>query len=117
MSSEGFDALASSARDRLKWLRNYVKAARKVKRIAEGLFGNARVFVFGSVVRGDYTAASDIDVLVVLSESPEPTKAAELRARVYFEMPDAPVEVHITTEEKFKGWYMRFIKPDELIEV
>jgi predicted nucleotidyltransferase len=39
-----------------------------VKDIVLKLDPKAKVYVFGSVVRGDYTASSDIDILVVTSD-------------------------------------------------
>ena len=44
----------------LEYLQNYMKIARKVKEIVKKVDPNARVYVFGSVVKGKYTAASDI---------------------------------------------------------
>jgi predicted nucleotidyltransferase len=30
---------------------------------------------------------------------------------------DAPIELHIVTEDKFKSWYLRFIDKEEIIEI
>jgi predicted nucleotidyltransferase len=49
-------------------LRNYREVAKKVGSIVERFDPEARVYVFGSVVRGNYTAASDIDILVVTTK-------------------------------------------------
>lgn len=49
-------------------MRNYREVAKKVGSIVERFDPEARVYVFGSVVRGNYTAASDIDILVVTTK-------------------------------------------------
>jgi len=30
---------------------------------------------------------------------------------------DAPVELHVVTNEKFEKWYKRFIEPEEIEEI
>jgi predicted nucleotidyltransferase len=50
----------------LYYFKNYEVAGR-VKSIIRRFDPNARVYVFGSVVRGEYTALSDIDILAVIS--------------------------------------------------
>lgn len=50
-------------------MRNYREVAKKVGSIVERFDPEARVYVFGSVVRGNYTAASDIDILVVTTKN------------------------------------------------
>lgn len=116
MSLKGFDQLISSAKRRNEYLKNYISVAKRVKKLVNEKYAGAKIYVFGSTVRGTYTAASDIDVLVVLPKDLSPDERAELMARVFMDMPDAPVELHIT-DEKGLNWYMRFIKKEELVEV
>lgn len=52
----------------------------------------AKIYMFGSVVEGRYTAASDIDILIVTNLCRE--NAYRLKAEIY-EIIDAPVELHI----------------------
>lgn len=97
----------------LESLKNYKEVARKVKEVVRRIDPEAEVYVFGSVVKGRYTAASDIDVLIV-------TKKVGYRYRMMVEVyrkVKAPVELHVTTPEKLSSWYRRFIKPEELIKV
>ena len=97
----------------LEYLRNYIEVARRVKEIVRRIDPNVRVYVFGSVVRGKYTAASDIDVLIVTEKIEEKYK---IMVKVYKEI-KAPIELHITTPQKYATWYKKFIKPEEIIEV
>jgi predicted nucleotidyltransferase len=97
----------------LDYLKNYLEVGSKVKRILSSIDPKVRVYIFGSVVKGYTTALSDIDILVVTENI---DMKYEMMMRVYREV-EAPVELHITTPEKFSSWYKRFISPNEIIEV
>ena len=62
----GFELYIEEGKRALETMSNYVEIARRIKELASELVGNARVYVFGSVVKGRYTAASDIDILILL---------------------------------------------------
>ncbi|WP_292000332.1 nucleotidyltransferase domain-containing protein [Caldivirga sp.] len=62
----GFELYIEEGKRALEAMSNYVEIARRIKELASELVGNARVYVFGSVVKGRYTAASDIDILILL---------------------------------------------------
>jgi len=104
-----------SARRRLSYLKNYLEAARRVKELVKSRWPEAETYVFGSVIKGEYTTSSDIDILVILDREPSPDEVADMRANVYMAMPDAPIELHIVSRRKFKNWYARFI--DKMIKV
>lgn len=97
----------------LSHLQNHMVVARKVKKIVRSIDPEAEVYVFGSIVRGKYTAASDIDILVVTKKIEEKYR---MMVKVYKKI-RAPVELHITTPEKFTTWYKRFINPEEIVKV
>jgi len=97
----------------LEYLRNYREVAEKVRDVIRSIDPEAKVYVFGSVVEGRYTALSDIDILVITNNI---NKKYEIMAKVYSSI-EAPIELHITTEELFKRWYRRFIDEDLLVEV
>ena len=90
-------------------LQKYQEIANKVKEIVRKIDPNAKVYVFGSVVKGIYTGASDIDILIVTNKIGLKYK---MMIDVYREV-EAPVELHIVTENQ-KKWYMRFIGKDEI---
>ena len=97
----------------LEQFRDYMGVAREVKDIVKRVDPNARVYVFGSVVRGRYTASSDIDILVVMERIEDRHRVmTEVYKRV-----KAPIELHITTSEKLSSWYKRFIEPGEMVEI
>ncbi|MBS7609517.1 nucleotidyltransferase domain-containing protein [Candidatus Bathyarchaeota archaeon] len=93
--------------------KNYAEVARKVKGIVLSMDPRARVYVFDSVVRGEATAMSDIDILIVTQAI---ERKYEMMVKVYKAV-EEPVELHIATEELLERWYMRFIPKEELIEV
>jgi len=94
-------------------LENYREVAEEVKRIVLELDPQAEVYVFGSVVRGLYTAASDIDILVITRNI---DKKYEIMVEVYKRV-EAPVELHIVTPELYERWYKRFIGEGEILRV
>ena len=90
---------------RLNYLRNYDEVARSVKEICLRHDRNSRVILFGSVLRGNWTGNSDIDLLIIL-QSP---RAKDRIIIDIWKTVEAPVEIHFATEDEFKSWYLRFI--------
>lgn len=88
--------------------------AKRVKEIIKLYDPQARVIVFGSVVRGEYTASSDIYILVITEKI---NMKYDIMAGVYKELVYAPIELHIVSPELYDKWYRRFIKPDEMLEL
>ena len=97
----------------LNHLKNYMKTAQKVKEIVKEIDPKAEVYVFGSTVRGKYTAASDIDILIVTNKIKEKYK---IMVKTYKKV-KAPIELHITTPKQFKTWYKKFINPKEITKI
>ena len=100
-----------STHDPSYYLRNYMKVVREVRDIVRKIDPDARVYVFGSVVRGKFTASSDIDVMVVTERI---ERKYEMMVRVY-KATEAPIELHVVTPEGFL-WYKKF-SGDEIVEV
>lgn len=96
-----------------EYLKNYMQIALKVKEIIKKIDQDAKIYVFGSVVRGKYTASSDIDILVITNNI---DKKYQMKVSAYKEI-EASIEIHVTTPEKFDKWYKRFIGPTEIIEI
>ncbi|MGC8593297.1 MAG: nucleotidyltransferase domain-containing protein [Nitrososphaeria archaeon] len=87
-------------------MKNYAKVAIKVKEIVVKYDKSARVIVFGSAIKGNFNAASDLDILII-SEKKELWN--EMRAKIILEFLDKPIEIHFATEDEYKNWYSRFI--------
>ncbi len=101
-----FDIYIEEGEKALEALRKYREVAEKVKEAARKIVGDAKVYVFGSALTGRYTAASDIDILIVADIGKEETTL--LKAEIYKTV-DAPVEIHVATQEQFERWYKRYI--------
>lgn len=95
------------ARLRLNELaRGWYSWSKRVADAARMLIGPCEVYVFGSVVRGEATGASDVDILVVSSRLPKGCKGrGELKAKME-EVAGLPLyhpfEIHLATDEEAK---------------
>jgi predicted nucleotidyltransferase len=94
--------------------KNYLDVARRVKSIVHEIDPNARVYVFGSVVRSESTGMSDIDIMVVTGMI---ERKYDIMVKVYKVLEDESVELHVITGKMLDTWYRRFIPAEELIEV
>lgn len=91
---------------RLDRVKNYKKYAQEVKRIVSFYDKEAKVILFGSTVRGDFTGASDIDILVV---SKRKDLEYQIKLAIKRELLEAPIQIHFASPEEFDGWYKKFI--------
>ena len=90
---------------RLKKLRSYKDVFHKTKIIIRKIDPGSRIIFFGSVLRGDYNACSDIDLIVIPSDS---SLRDKITVAVWKKI-DAPIELHIISNTQFEEWYLRFI--------
>jgi predicted nucleotidyltransferase len=92
-------------RRKLGYLSKFREVARAVKELVVQVDPEARVYICGSLLRGRFTASSDIDILVV-SERPE----LEYRIKtLVYGSTEAPVQIHFCSREKLETWYMKFL--------
>ncbi|MEM2896975.1 MAG: nucleotidyltransferase domain-containing protein [Candidatus Bathyarchaeia archaeon] len=96
-----------------KEFKDYLSMARRVKAIVQGIDPNAQVYLFGSTIKGENTALSDIDILIV-TEMVE--RKYDMMVKVYKALKE-PLELHVVNEVMLNRWYRRFIPTEELIEV
>ena len=97
---------------KLSYLLNYKDIALRAKELIKREDPEATVYVFGSVVKGKYTCSSDIDLLVVTKRKKE--LEYSIKTRVYKNMLDAPLEIHVASSDELARWYLRFIRPEEM---
>ena len=107
--SREYEVYIEEAKRVKRHLDDYLEVAKEVKRIVRTLLPEAEVYVFGSVVEGKATPASDIDILVVASET-TPEERAAIRAEVVKKLDNPPVELHFATLKEYENWYKRFVK-------
>ncbi|ADC66535.1 DNA polymerase beta domain protein region [Ferroglobus placidus DSM 10642] len=98
--------------ERAEYFLNFKKYAEEIKRILKEHLSEFEVYVFGSVVRGDYSIGlSDIDIAVVSDELKDREKKLEIYDLLLEKFFETPFEFHLLTKEKWK-FYLRFIKND-----
>jgi predicted nucleotidyltransferase len=84
--------------ERASILRNWRKIASRVVDAVKEVCPEACVYIAGSVARGEWIAASDVDIIVVLPHSPSMREAAQIIEHVWrrLELPAAhPLEIHV----------------------
>jgi len=101
-------SFTSFSKRRAEMVEEWASWASRITKAVEDVLVDARVYVFGSVVRGDHTGGSDVDILVVSNSVAErPREIAEIRSRIEEEakLPAShPFEIHIATEEEAKTY-------------
>ena len=117
MARKSLIDLELELRDELrKYYEDPMRYARAIKNVVRRHDPSARVLLFGSIVRGNARADSDIDVLVITDLASEVSNRLHLIKEMNEEIgiPN-PFEIHIVTWEEFTKWYRKFI--DKHIEV
>ncbi|MDK2372904.1 MAG: nucleotidyltransferase domain-containing protein [Candidatus Korarchaeota archaeon] len=106
-----FEHLIDLVREEEKYRKDPIKIAKAIKEVAEEMFGEVRVYLFGSVAEGEDTPSSDMDIMVVSREVPKSVgERSELVARILEVVGvDAPVEIHLLRPEE-EDWYLKFVK-------
>jgi len=100
--------LQRSAAEMLKEWRTW---AGKVTRAAERILPESEVYVLGSVVRGDYTGGSDIDILIVSDQIPLGLlRRAEMKSSIEEEA-NLPlthkIQIHLTRRSEAENYIRR----------
>jgi len=99
-------SLTSFSKRRAEMVEEWRSWTSRVAKAAEDVLADAEVYVFGSVVRGDYTGGSDVDILVVSNRVPEGLGGrAKIRSKIEdkAKLPTShPFEIHIATPEEAK---------------
>ncbi len=105
-----FERIIDLVREEEKYRSDPLRTAKAVKKMAERLLGEVKVYLFGSVVEGADTPSSDVDIMVVSSRTPTIGERSRLVAEILKEVGvDAPIEVHLLIPEE-EEWYLRFVK-------
>ena len=111
------DLLLQRKKENEKYFKNPQEYAFLIKKRAKEILGEVKVYLFGSVIKGNWTPDSDIDVLVV-SDNFDDQKGGEIKAKLleavgFF----SPFEIHLVTKKVFENWYKKFIKEGEILEI
>lgn len=71
-----------------------------------------KLLIFGSMVRGNYRADSDIDIAIILRESVNEFERAKFVSLVNKKFRLNPFEIHIISIDVWEKWYKNFVKSD-----
>jgi predicted nucleotidyltransferase len=111
------DLLLEEKKENEKYFKEPEKYAKIIKKKAKEILKKVKVFLFGSIVRGDFLFSSDIDVLIVSDNFKEKERgkiiAQLLNEAGFF----SPFQIHLVKTKEFKDWYKRFIKKEEIKEI
>lgn len=94
---------------RSKILKEYKKFVSSIEKAAKRVLHDAKVYVFGSIVRGEAVGGSDVDVLIVSNSIPkENLRKVLLKEKIerLAELPKYhPFEIHLANREEAKWYY------------
>jgi predicted nucleotidyltransferase len=100
------DVLIERAKIAKEWNIYLSKIAETVKT----LMPHARIYIFGSLVKGNAVGGSDIDVLVVSKNMPKSNiERAKIKVKIMelSKLPwHSPFELHLADEKEMK-WYLK----------
>ena len=110
------EILKETREPKLKYFQNFKFYCQKIKKEAQKILGEVEVIVFGSIVKGEWSLASDIDVLIISKKIPKDfSERAKIRTKIKAKIdPFSPFQIHLATPPEFKGWYKKFLKKDKL---
>ena len=111
------DILIERRKENEKYFRKPEEYAKLIKLKSEKILGCVEVYLFGSIVRKDWTLSSDIDILVVSEKEINPEDKGKIKVELLKSVDFfAPFEIHLVSQELFEKWYKKFIK-DEYIKI
>jgi predicted nucleotidyltransferase len=100
--------------ERQKYFLDFLRYAEDVKRILTNCLSDFEVYVFGSVVRKDYSPGlSDIDIAIVSDEFESREKRMQIHDLLFQKFFDTPLEFHLLTRKRWE-FYLRFVGEDYL---
>jgi len=98
--------------NRKKYFDNLNFYLKEIKKLVKSLVPDAKVYLFGSVIKGNYSIGlSDIDIAIVSKDfenRDKKLKVLDVLLKKFFE---SPFEFHVLSENQWK-YYLNFIKKD-----
>ena len=96
---------------RAEILKNWRSWMERIAKAIKELLPDAEVYVIGSVARGDYIAASDVDVLIVSAHTPEDLRSrSRIKAMIEEELGLPyyhPFELHLLKPDEAQQYLRR----------
>jgi predicted nucleotidyltransferase len=98
-----------------KYFKNYLFWTKKIKRVTKKLFGEVKVFIFGSILQ-ENEIARDIDLLIVSQKFEDDKEKIGAKIKLQRKLGFSyPFEFHFVSPKEHSQWYRYFVK--EKIEI
>ncbi len=95
---------------RKRYFDNLEKYIEEIKRVVKEEIPDAEIYLYGSVVDGDYSIGlSDIDIAIVSDKFLDRDEKLNFFGKITKKFIDSPFEFHIITKEQWRI-YKKFIK-------
>lgn len=88
-------------------IKNHKKYLKKIESSIKTILNDTQIYLFGSILRGDLVAGSDIDILIIAGVPKKHLKRAEIIAEIEENagLPlSHPFEFHLLTQEELNTW-------------
>ncbi|MCX7911268.1 MAG: nucleotidyltransferase domain-containing protein [Endomicrobia bacterium] len=108
------EVLADIVNERKEYFDKFIDYAKKIKTVSTELLSEEpKVIIFGSVVIGEHTPLSDIDILIISDkfQSLSDEKKRVIRTKVKTAVGRfSPFQIHIATKAEFEFYWKKFIR-------
>lgn len=99
-------SILEAKRNIIKLMRKWRLWSERIAYVADEILSSCEVYVFGSIIRGQATGASDVDILIISDQLPKNCKdRGELKAKIE-EAANLPLyhpfEIHLATSIEAK---------------
>lgn len=104
------DILIETTKEDEIYFKNYLRYAKKIKREAQKILGEVKVFIFGSILRKD-ELKRDIDILIVSKNLTDSCKKTKVQIELWKKIGIfSPLELHFANPEEYNSWWKYFLK-------
>lgn len=104
------DILIETTKEDEIYFKNYLRYAKKIKREAQKILGEVKVFIFGSILKKN-EPKRDIDILIVSKDLTDTYKKTGARAELWKKIGVfSPFEFHFANPEEYNSWWKYFLK-------
>ena len=101
--------------EKIDFFKNYKKIAKEIKELVNK-YVNAKIYVFGSVVKNEHCIGlSDIDIAIVSEDFKDRNIRLKIYDILFSKYFESPLEFHLLTPEKW-NLYLKFIDKFEEID-
>ncbi len=116
MSREYSDILLEVMRERANLLRNWKRLVKEAVEAVKEIYPEARIYITGSIAKDEWIAASDIDLIVVLTHEPSMREAAQIIEHIWekLKLPLIhPLEIHVVGPQGLEKYKRKSLIPVE----